>query len=387
MLDKRKFYYFDSAATTFMCDMALQKYNEFQHNISVLWGKGNNILAESSKKIFDDSVKILQKHFNISDDYSLILGKNVTEIVNIIAYSIMELLNPLDIILVGPYEHHSNFLPWKYIARKTGALFIEMPINIKSGDIDINYISSISDRVKVVSYSTVSNTNAYSINIEKISNLFKNNRDILIFTDESQKIAHSNIEISNIISGYILSSHKMYGPKNIAGAFIRNDLIEKMKPIFLGGGMIELQQFDDVWADREYKFYSGTFDVGLILAWAQACKYLESISYNNIKKIEKKYYNKIKEFLEKNNDVKIINNKYSSNSLISFVHSKIHSHDIEDWLSNENIIIRSGHMCAQNALRKIGYNSINRISFGLNIKKNDIQILCSSLEKCFKKLG
>lgn len=375
-------HYFDFAATTFMCEPSIQAYADFQRNISVLWGKGSNELAALSKEIFDEAAASIRKHFRMDENVRLILGKNATELTNIIAMSIEHLVNPMDIILVGPYEHHSNFLPWKYLARRTGALFIEMPLT-ESGEIDTSYIETISDHVKIVAYSSVANTNGFIVNKHQIDALFGN--DTLIFSDESQCVAHAPIETERMVSGYILSSHKMYGPKNIAGAFVRSDLVKKMRPVFLGGGMIDTQQMDDAWASDEYKFYAGTYDVGLLYAWAAACEYLDAISYQNIQAKELADAKRVRAFLAHQDAVTLLSGKQSSASLIAFVHDRIHPHDIENFLAKRHVVIRAGHMCAQNAVRKMGYYAINRISFGLAVTDEDFEALCHALQQCFEE--
>ena len=369
--------YFDYAATTFLCAPALEAYVSFQKNIGVLWGKGNNLLSEESRKIFNNSVDVIRYHFGIDNSYEFIIGKNVTELINIIAYSLQKFVSPMDIILVGPYEHHSNYLPWKYLARQSDAIFLEMPLN-EHGELDFNFLSSIADNVKIVAYSTVSNMNGFEINSEKLAKLFSS--QTLIFTDESQKVAHDHIALDSRISGYLLSSHKMYAPKNIAGAFIKAELIEKMTPFFLGGGMIYHQSFSDTWSEGQQKFYAGTYDVGLLAAWSEACKYLQEISFDKIKRNESEYFNTIRETLLQNPKVKIINSPNSAKSLISFVHEEIHAHDIEEYLSARNFVIRSGNLCAQPALRKLDCNAVNRISFGLGLEAQEIKDLCTQLK-------
>ena len=45
------------------------------------------------------------------------------------------------------------------------------------------------------------------------------------------------------------------------------------------------------------------------------------------------------------------------------------------------MIIRSGNLCSQNALRKIGIYAINRISLGIGINDRDIQNLDEAMGK------
>lgn len=374
----KNIHYFDYAATTFMCKCSLDKYCEFENNIGIMWGKGNNRLSKDSKYIFDKSCNDIREHFGISDNYSMILGKNTTELINIFALSLEDRIKPLDIIMVGPYEHHSNYLPWKYIAKKKNAIFFEMPL-LEDGSINYNYIKKIADKIKIIAYSSVANTNAYSINEKELLSVI--NKETYVFVDESQKVAHSKIICDDKIDAYILSSHKMYGPKNIAGAYVKNSVINDMKPIILGGGMISTQNLEDTWLEGKDKFLGGTYNIGLVLAWAEACKFIEKIGYEKIIENEKECFDFVVKILKECDGIDIMNRGTDIYSMISFVSEKYHAHDIESLLSKSGIIIRTGNLCSQNSIRKMGENAINRISFGIGITQEDIYILGRELKK------
>ena len=369
--------YFDHAATTFMSPAALETYVSFQKNIGVLWGKGNNVLSEESRGLFERSVEAIRRHFGIDDTFGFIIGKNVTELINVLAHSLQSVISPMDIILVGPYEHHSNYLPWKYLARSSSAVFLEMPLT-DSGEINFEFLATIAEDVKIVSCSTVSNVNGFEIDMEKVMELFGGRA--LIFTDESQKAAHDKIWTDERISGCILPSHKMYGPKNIAGAFLKADLLERMAPFFLGGGMIYHQDFADTWSSGQQKFYAGTYDVGLIAAWAEACRQLEEISLEKIRHKESAYFDAVRKVLLENPEITILNAANSAKSLLSFVNKSLHAHDVEELLSAKNFIIRAGNLCAQPALRKLNCNAVSRISFGLAADDKKVSELCDCLK-------
>lgn len=365
---KGEIHYLDYAATTFMNQSALEKYNWFQENIGVLWGKGHNKLADASYSVFAESIKKIKEFFGINDEYSLIFGKNATEITNILAFSVADFIKSGDVILVGPYEHHSNYLPWKYLARRKDAIFLEMPI--VNDVIDIDYLKTIKDRIKICSYSSVANTNGFKVSISSLNDILPARS--FVFVDESQKVAHEPIELSNRITGHILSSHKMYGPKNIAGAAVKNVFLNCAKPLLLGGGMISVQKLNDQWKECEKKFYAGTFDVGLVASWAEACDYLSRVTWNRIMIQQRICREFIYSELKNKKNISIISKADSSESLISFVHKNIHSHDVEEEFFERDVIIRSGHMCAQNALKSFGEYAICRISFGLGISDEDL---------------
>jgi cysteine desulfurase/selenocysteine lyase len=371
-----KLHYFDYAATSFMCKSALEAYNRFNSETGVLFGKGFNCLSSRSRTVFENALQRIRRHFLFDGAYSMIIGKNATELINMVALSLESYIDPMDIILVGPYEHHSNHLPWKYLAKRRNAVFFELPLNAQ-GALNTDYLKSISGRVKVLAYSSIANTNGHCIEPDDL--LDSLSQQTLVFVDESQKVAHAPLSHDMRISGHILSSHKMYGPKNIAGAFIRNDILERMEPVFLGGGMIDTQGFTDTWRKGVDKFYSGTYDVGLIDAWAEACSFIQSVGYDAIQRHEADCLERVKNTLRAISGVRITDTGKNAESLLSFKSEFHHPHDIESFLANNDVIIRTGNLCSQNSLRKAGFISLNRVSFGVATDEEDLHALETSL--------
>ncbi len=381
ILKKNNIHYFDYGATSFMPQSVIDKWCEVNSNIGVFVGRGNSILTKRAEKELKDDEKYFNKFFNISNEYQKIYTKNVTEAINIVALAIEDLIGVMDMIVVGPFEHHSNYLIWREIAKRKKAIFCEMPIN-EQGSVDYDFLDRYKERIKVVSVSAVSNSFGYKMDIGKIAS--KINEKTILLVDESQVVAHMPIEVNEKVSGYFIPSHKMYGPKNIAMACIKKSLINEMKPVILGGGMVENVGYKTEWLENNKKFYAGTMDIALISAWVEACKFIERITYEEIQKRNDKYSKIIRETLQKNGYKIIEVKKYCVNYIISFTHSNIHAHDINEYLSSKNIIIRSGNLCSQNALRKIESNALNRITLGLGVSDDDVKCLCDELRRIVK---
>jgi len=67
--------------------------------------------------------------------------------------------------------------------------------------------------------------------------------------------------------------------------------------------------------------------------------------------------------------------------VISFIVDKVHSHDIAEVLNSEGIAIRSGRMCAEPLLKRLGVDNVARASFYLYNSIEDIDSLVRSLDK------
>ena len=252
-----------------------------------------------------------------------------------------------------------------------------MPLTIND-EIDWSYLERIKQKVKIVAVSSASNTNGFKVDVEKVCGIFSKS---YIFVDESQTVAHSSIVKNDRITAHFLSSHKMYGPKNIAGAFIKKEFIDEIPPLFLGGGMVETVALEDTWKKCEKKFEAGTVDIGLISAWAKACEFVNDIGYDRINEIDNYCISKVYDVLVSNPNVRVVSKVNDCKSLISFVNDKKNAHDIEYSLAENNIIIRSGNMCAQPSIRKMGEFAINRISFGIGVSEMNIENLCRVLKE------
>ena len=368
-------HYFDYAATTPMADVVISEWVRYQSEVGVSLGKGVGRLSRKAMNVFESSEGVLRSFFNVSGADSIIYGKNVTELINVLSRSVENLVKPMEAILVGPYEHHSNVLPWKYLAKRRGALFFELPIN-GDGMVDYEYIEHIPAKIRILSFSSLANSNGFRFDIERAVRYLP--KDTLVFQDASQSVAHETVRMGDRISCVFISSHKMYGPKNIAGAIVQSGLINQMTPITLGGGMIDYHGFVDKWKPGAWAFMAGTHDIGLMAAWAQACRFVKEVTYESIESREKRLHDDIVAEMEKMGCYTILSHDHSP-SIISFVHRRIHAHDIASFLGESDIVVRAGNLCATGAIRRMGIHALTRISLGLGIESSDLDRLLELL--------
>lgn len=370
-------HYFDYAATTPMLDVVMSEWVRYQSEVGVSLGKGEGRLSRKAMEVFESSEDTLRSFFRICGGDSIVYGKNVTELVNVLSRSVENRIQPMEAILVGPYEHHSNVLPWKYLAKRRGALFFELPVD-GTGAVDYEYIGNIPAKIRILSFSSVANSNGFKFDVARALRYLP--EDVLVFEDASQAVAHESVKREDRVSCVFLSSHKMYGPKNIAGAVVGPALLDQMEPVFLGGGMVDYHGFVDKWKPGDKAFMAGTHDVGLIAAWARACRFMSEVSYERIANWERGVRDAILAEMDGMGCYRLISSVQSS-SLISFVHRRIHAHDVASFLGDRDIVVRSGNLCATGAIRKLGIHALTRISLGIGIDSSDVDALLDSLRE------
>lgn len=373
--------YLDYAATTFMPDQVIKSWVDYQQNTGVSCNRGNGILSDVAEEEYIKAKNTILNFFSAEEIYDFVFGKNATECLNIVAYSLSECINQGDIILMGPYEHHSNILPWEKIAKKTGACLVQLPL-LEDGKINYNFWNSLDKkRIKVVSISMVSNINSYAIDTTWLKTV-KNESEAITILDVSQRVGHCELDCKKIdADAYIMSAHKMYGPKNIGAAIVKKQLIEKMNPILVGGGMVwNSLGASPTWQIGSKKFEAGTFDVGLVKAWSEACKYLNFIGMDEVKESDRSIWTYVKERMD-NRIFTIVPGGGDNSSMVSFVVNSLHPHDVADIASLHNFEIRTGHMCAQGALDNLGFKSLCRLSWGIGSDTSDVEAFIRLVEE------
>ncbi len=374
--------YLDYAATTFMPDSVIAAWEKYNCLVGTSINRGNGVLADQAQQVFEDSKTNVVKFFH-ANNYEMIIGKNATECLNVIANIIGERLLPGDIVLMGPYEHHSNLLPWELIAERKGATLVQLPL-LENGEIDYSFINKLEmDSIRIIAFSLVSNINSYSFDIDIFKRILKKTKAYSIL-DVSQAAGHKTLDFDNIGADvYVAPAHKMYGPKSVGAAFVKKELIEKLPPFLVGGGMVWNSMGGSMqWQVAAKKYEAGTMDVSNMVAWSAACNFLSDIGMGNVEKKDRELAEQMLSYLDNEERIKVIPYKGKNLSMISFSVVDIHSHDISDVMKDNKIELRVGHLCAQNTLSMFGEESVCRVSWGLGTNEDDLNVFYKTLREC-----
>jgi selenocysteine lyase/cysteine desulfurase len=67
---------------------------------------------------------------NAASTREVVFTRSATEALNLVAYAWgLDNLGPGDLAVATELEHHSNFVPWQQIAKRTGAKFRPIPVD------------------------------------------------------------------------------------------------------------------------------------------------------------------------------------------------------------------------------------------------------------------
>lgn len=375
-------HYFDHSATTFMPRRVMDAWIQYHESIGVSSNRTGGFLGEKANISLKDGRKQILDFFSASEAYDLVFTKNATEALNVVSNGLRNTIESGDVVIVTELEHHSALLPWMKLVKEVGAILVKIPLT-ESGDLDYRVLDDMTNLpVKVIASTYISNVTGVTVDVELLKK-YSDRFDAKLILDISQAVASKKLDLSKLnADAYALSAHKMYGPKNIGGLFIKKDMTQQMEPLILGGGMVwNVYGSNPTWADGVQRFEAGTFDIGLILAWSEACRFIEDITFDRIRMHNKFFYEMIRSKIETLNNFEMIPSGESScETILAIKHKSMHSHDLEQAFSEQSIILRSGHMCSQPTVNALGVASLVRLSWGLCNDQYNLEYLLKTLE-------
>src|SRR5512145_366270 len=160
LLDGRPVAFLDSAASTQKPRQVLDTMREFYEHSYANVHRGVYRLAERATAGYESARRKVAVYVNAPSEREVVFTRSATEALNLVAYAWgLDHLGPGDVVVVTDLEHHSSFVPWQYVAGRTGASFRAIPID-ESGELELGALDEIerAGRVKVVASNYVSNT-------------------------------------------------------------------------------------------------------------------------------------------------------------------------------------------------------------------------------------
>src|SRR4249920_4157703 len=150
--------YLDSAVTAQKPRQVLDAMRTFYETSYANVHRGVYTLSERATAEFEQSRQTVASFVNAPSAREIIFTRQATEALNLVAYAWgLNNLGPGDLAVVTELEHHSNFVPWQYIAKRTGAGFRMIHVT-DTGELDLADLDTFprDGNVKVVATNLVS---------------------------------------------------------------------------------------------------------------------------------------------------------------------------------------------------------------------------------------
>ena len=130
-----------------------------------------------------------------------------------------------------------------------------------------------------------------------------------------------------------------------------------------------------------HKFEAGTPPIAAGIGFGETISFLNEVGMKNIAQYEHELLEYGTSLLQNIDGIRIIGTAKEKASVLSFVHEDIHATDIGTILDQQGIAIRTGHHCAQPAMRRFDVSATARASISFYNTKEDIDRLVEGIEK------
>jgi cysteine desulfurase/selenocysteine lyase len=383
--------YLDSAASSQKPRQVLDAMTHFYETSYANVHRGVYQLAERATEALELAREKARAFVNAPHSREIIFVRNATEAINLVAYAWgLKNLSPGDVVVATELEHHSNFVPWQYIAGKTGADFRMLPLD-DHGELRLDLLGEVAGPgdVKVVAAGLVSNSLGTVNPVDALAR-WAHSRGAIMVCDAAQGAPHRTIDVQALDADFVaVSGHKMCGPSGAGFLWGRSELLEAMDPFLTGGHMIRKVGVErTTWGELPHKFEAGTAPMAEAVGLGAAIDYLNEIGLDAIEQHEHELTAYALERLAEVPGLVAYGPPVERRAgIVSFNLGPHHPQDVAQVLDFEGVAIRAGHHCCQPLMAKLGVVATNRASFYLYTVREEIDQLVDGLHRAQQLLG
>lgn len=374
--------FLDSASTTFKPRQVVDGVVEYLTKCTSNSHRGDYQTAFEVDIRVDETRKTVADFINAEKD-EIVFTSGTSMSINLVAYGYgIKHLTADDEILITQAEHASNVLPWFKVSEHTGAQVNYIPLDEEGRLTPENLRKVISHKTKIVAVAHVTNVMGFLIDLKEISRI-AHEFGALIIVDGAQSVPHFKTDVKDFDIDFLsFSAHKMLGPTGVGVLYGKYQLLEKMDPLMMGGGMSA--RFD-MCGDVDLmlppvKFEAGTLNLEGIFGLKNAIEYLNEIGMENIVKheVELRAYaiKKLKEL-----DNVIVYNEKAEAGIITLNIKNVFAQDAATYFNSKGIAVRSGQHCARILTDFLKTHATIRMSMYFYNTKDDVDAFVDACKK------
>ena len=241
---KQDIIYLDNGATSLKPQVVIDKMTEYYESYSANAHRGDYDISYKVDMEYENARDLVVEFINAKVKEEVVFTSGATESLNMIATGFFAgLVEPGDEILITTTEHASNVLPWFRLVNDYGCTINFIPLDDNLHVTIDNVKKSITPRTKIIALAQVTNVIGDIRPIKEICKLAHEN-NIFVVVDGAQSVPHMKIDVQDLDVDFLaFSGHKMLGPTGIGVLYGKQELLENLEPVNLGGGM-NVEQLD-----------------------------------------------------------------------------------------------------------------------------------------------
>lgn len=382
--------YLDNAATAMRPQSVVDTWSQ-----SVLTGNANihravHYLAGVATEAYEGARDGVQAFINASSREEIVFTSGATAAVNLVAFSFGEaFIGEGDEVIVSTAEHHSNIVPWQLLCERKKAVLKVLDIR-ENGTLAVEQLEKLlSQRTKIVAISHISNVLGLVNPVKEIVQICHAN-GVPVLVDGAQGIVHEAVDVQALdCDFYVFSGHKLYAATGTGVLYGKRKWLDAMPPYMGGGEMIKSVSFaQTTFAPLPEKFEAGTQNFNGAPTLVPAIRFAQEARANAAVQAEQAaiteyVYTKLTE------DKRITlygTSRKQKIPLFSFAVKGAHHEDLALIMDKMGVALRSGQMCAEPLMDRLGVTGLLRASFGPYNTLQEAEYFIKCLDKAINML-
>ena len=382
--------YLDNAATAMRPQSVVDTWSQ-----SVLAGNANihravHYLAGVATEAYEGARDCVQTFINASSREEIVFTSGATAAVNLVAFSFGEaFIGEGDEVIVSTAEHHSNIVPWQLLCERKKAVLKVLDIR-ENGTLAVEQLEKLlSQRTKIVAISHISNVLGLVNPVPEIVAIC-HRHGIPVLVDGAQGIVHEPVDVQALdCDFYVFSGHKLYAATGTGVLYGKRKWLDAMPPYMGGGEMIKSVSFTQTtFAPLPEKFEAGTQNFNGAPTLVPAIRFVQEARANAAVQAEQAAITEYV-YTKLTDDERIT--LYGTSlehkiPLFSFAVKGAHHEDLALIMDKMGIALRSGQMCAEPLMDRLGVTGLLRASFGPYNTLQEAEYFIKCLDKAINML-
>ena len=347
-------------------------------------------LAAQATDAYEQARNSVKDFLNACSREEIVFTSSATAGINLVAFSFGEaFVREGDEILVAADGHHSNIVPWQMLCERKKAVLKVLDIRengvLMAEDLEI----LISRRTKIVAISHISNVLGL---VNPVREIVQKSHElgVPVLVDGAQGVVHESVDVQDLdCDFYVFSGHKLYAATGTGVLYGKKKWLDAMPPYMGGGEMIASVSFEHTtYAPLPGKFEAGTQNFNAAPTLVPAIELTKAMRADaSVQREQEAILDYVYSELTKDPRVVLYGTERSVKvPLFSFAVKGAHHEDLALLLDKMGIALRSGQMCAEPLMDRLGVTGLLRASFAPYNTLEEAEYFIKSLNRAISML-
>ena len=382
--------YLDNAATAQRPETVVSKWEQLVRSGNANIHRAVHKLASDATEEYENTRDFVKDFLGAAHREEIVFTSGATASINLVAFSFGEaFIKRGDEVIVTAVEHHSNIVPWQMMcARKKAVLKVFEP-DENGALLPENLEKLISHKTKIVSISHISNVLGLVNPVHELVAI-SHKYGVPVLIDGAQGVVHEKVDVQDIdCDFYAFSGHKLYAATGTGVLYGKKKWLETMPPYMGGGEMIATVRFSGTtYAPLPEKFEAGTQNFNGAPTLVPAMELVKSMRADaEAQKEQEAILDYVYKHLTEDERIVLYGTDRAAKiPLFSFAVKGAHHEDLALILDKMGIAVRSGQMCAEPLMDRLGVTGLLRASFAPYNTLQEAEYFIKSLDKAINML-